>query len=88
MVPNRATHYIIANAFKKLYVEGTLLKTVKKPLLDFFYRTCSFFEEIMMKNKRGRELVNIPFSGCQICAAVFLLIHYLVIFDALIQRGF
>ena len=42
----------------------------------------------MMKNKRGRELVNIPFSGCQICAAVFLLIHYLVIFDALVQRGF
>ena len=42
----------------------------------------------MMKNKRGRELGNSPFSGCQICAAVFLLIHYMVIFDALIQRGF
>ena len=32
----------------------------------------SFFMEIVMRNKKGQELVTSPFSGCQLLSEVFL----------------
>ena len=39
--------------------------------------------EIILKNKRGLELVISPFSDHQMCSEVFLVIKHLVIFDGL-----
>ena len=45
--------------------------------------------EIVMRSKKGQELVTRHFSGCQIFSEVFyFMIYHLTTFDAFIQRGF
>ena len=45
--------------------------------------------KIIMKNKRDFELVSSPCLGFYMLAEIFsLVIYHLIIFDALIHRGF
>ena len=45
--------------------------------------------KINIKTKRDLEIISSPFLGCHKCSEIlFLEIHRLAIFDALIRKGF
>ena len=73
----------------KTLVKKIISKRIIKSLQENWLWTYSLFIDIIVKNKRGLELVTSPFSGCQIFVFLFsYVICHLANFDVFIQRGF
>ena len=63
----------------------TIIENPQKFQLHVCFQTQYLFMKIIIKNKRGLELVTCPFSSCQTYSEVC---HHLAISDTLIQSGF